>query len=298
MNNDQITFPQPKQRLNQPNIETIIEADSLSNLSPDWRKLTSADHKRWSRRYLLPPLKIICLLIGWTTLMIKRVVPIQLGSERFLNWLSQVFMKYFASPEAQEMLYRHFSVENALVHFVIQNSSATDITSFTLRPNSPEQLGDVAGTNATLLHDTIILNLFADLNKSVDADITTSKQPLDIDFSALNLPKFNICSNNPGRVVNLDFESCLYITVMVLTLCFTYRQIQNAVGSLSLDENLMKCLAILTGDNTFRFWTVSAPSSHVHIPLNPADYLHKHIIIHEYAFFRLKQLQLQQPQDL
>ena len=202
-------------------------------------------------------------------------------------------MKYFVSPEAQEMFYRHFSVENALVHFVIQNSGARNIPSVTLRPCCPEQLGDVAGTNATLMHDTIILNLFADLGRSADVDITSKRQLGDMDFSALQLSEFTIYSNNPGRLINLDFESSLYITVMVIALCFTYQQLENAVGSLFLDKSLMHCLANLTGDNSFGFWAVAAPGEHLHFPLDPADYLHRHIVIHEYAYHQLQQLQQQ-----
>lgn len=294
MNRTPINFPEAQYRQEQPNIADIIEGDALAPLSPDWRRLQHTDHQRWTKRYLFLPIKIACLLIVWLTLLIKRSIPLEIGSEQLLNWLSQLFMKYFVSPEAQEMFYRHFAVENALVHFVIQNSGAGDIKSLTLRPTSPEQLGDVAGTNATLLHDTIILNLFADLGRSSDADIKSKRQLRHIDFTALHLPTFKIYSNNRGRLINLDFESSLYITVMVIALCFTYKQLENAVGSLFLDKSLMHCLANLTGDNSFRLWAAAAPGEHLHIPLDPADYLHRHILIHEYAYYQLQQLQRQQ----
>ena len=289
-----VNLPESPRQLEQPDISDIIQSDRLSPLSPGWRRLQHADHNRWTKRYLLPAIKVTCLLVSWITLLFKRLIPLPIGSERLLNWLSQLFMKYVVSPEAQEMLYRHFSVENALVHFAIQNSGAKDIQLVTLRPNSPEQLGNVAGTNATLMHDRIILNLFADLGKSQDADTTSRRRLSDMDFSALQLPEFKIYSNNPGRLLNLDFESSLYITVMVIALCFTYKQLENAVGSLFLDRSLMQYLTNLTGINNFRFWALSALGEHPHVPLDPADYLHRHILIHEYAYYQLQQLQTQQ----
>lgn len=290
LNRDRLSSLEPHQRLEQPSITDILKEDPLSALCPDWRRLQFTDRKRWSRRYLLPLIRVTCLVLGWTILAFKRLIPLQLGSQRLLNWLSRIFMKYFVSPEAQEMLYRHFSVENALVHFVVQNSDASDIQSLTLKPACPEQLGDTAGTNATLMHDTIMLNLFADLGKSKDADIKSQRQWEDINFGALHLPKFKIYKNNAGRLFNIDFESCLYITVFVLTICFTSKQIENAVGSLFLDSSLMKCLANLTGDNSFRFWATPAPGERFRIPLDPASYLYRHILVHEFAYYQLQLL--------
>ena len=171
LNRNRLSSLDPHQRPEQPSITDILKEDPLSALCLDWRRLQFTDRKRLSRRYLLPLIRVTCLILGWTILAFKRLIPLQLGSQRLLNWLSRIFMKYFVSPEAQEMLYRHFSIENALVHFVIQNSDASDIQSVTLKPACPEQLGDISGTNATLMHDTIMLNLFADLGKSKDADI-------------------------------------------------------------------------------------------------------------------------------
>lgn len=280
-------------RIQPRSIYSVIETDPLSPLSPEWRSLERADQDRWTKHYLLPLIRVICLLLSWLLLIIKRVIPLPLGSQTLLNWLSRYFMMYFVAPEAQQMLYRHFSVENALIFFIIQNSGDADIQSVNLRPNCPEQLGDVAGTNATLLHDRIIIDLFADLAGYQQAD-TTSKIPLsELNFSGLDLPEFKVYQNNRGRLINLDFESSLYLTVLVISLCFTRQQIDSAVGSLFLDNSLMKCLANLTDDNCFRQWHVYAPGEHLHIPLNPAAYLYRHILIHEFAYYRLQKLQEQ-----
>ena len=283
----------PNQTLHS-DITDVIKEDVFSPLSLEWRKLQRADHKRWSRRYLLPLIKIACLSLSWITLIFKRLIPLQLGSERLLNKLSCFFMKYCVSPEAQMMLYRHFSVESALVHFIAHNSGARDIQLPILKPTCPEQLGDINGTNATLLHDTIILNLFAGLSKSKSTQIAFGSKVQKMEFSGFDLPEFSIHKTNIGRLVNLDFESCLYITVLVLTLCFTRKQIENAVGSLFLDTSLMTCLANLTGSRDFKQWTVFAPGEPLQIPLDPASYLYKHILIHEYAYNQLQQLQAKQ----
>ena len=89
---DQKTATNPNQILHS-DIADVIKEDVLSPLSLEWRKLQSADHKRWSRRYLLPLIKIACLSLGWITLIFKRLIPLQLGSEKLLNRLSCFFME-------------------------------------------------------------------------------------------------------------------------------------------------------------------------------------------------------------
>ncbi len=286
---DQVNISNPEQ-LKQPDFAHIMALNSHSTLCPRWRELQYVDHASWSRRYLLPLIKITCLSLGWTILTVKRLIPIQLGSESLLNRLSCFFMKYCASPEAQSMLYRHFSVESALVHFIVQNNAVEDRELPILKPTCPEQLGDIAGTNATLLHDSIILNLFKGLNRASKPLQKAKPEVQELDFSALDQPDFKIYRKNRGRLCNLDFESCLYITVLVLTLCFTPKQIENAVGSMFLDNSLMSCLANLTGDNAFSQWTVFSPGEPLHIPLNPARYLYRHILVHEHAYNQLQQL--------
>lgn len=283
-------FPKATERLRLSSIFDSIQYDPVLSEPNEWRKLQIQDQARWTRRYLLPILKIFCISIFWLTKFIKRIIPFKIGSEAFLNRISIWFMRKCVSPEAQEMLYRHFAIENSLVHFVINNCGASDISTVYLRPTKAEELGDTAGMNATLMHDAIILNLFVDLGRSVDADIHTTVPHEQLDFSGMEIPSFELHDNHSGRWLNLDLESTLYITVMILCLMLPDEIIENSVNSLNLDESLMCCLSNLTGDTTFRRWTLTPFTDIVRCPLDVTFELYKHIKIHEYAYYHLQQL--------
>ena len=203
---DQVNISNPEQ-LKQPDFAHIMALNSHSTLCPRWRELQYVDHASWSRRYLLPLIKITCLSLGWTILTVKRLMPIQLGWNRYSTGC--FFMKYCASPEAQSMLYRHFSVESAL-HFIVQNNAVEDRELPILKPTCPEQLGDIAGTNATLLHDSIILNLFKGLNRASKPPAKSQTRGSGTGLYALDQPDFKIYrKTEAGYVISILNPVCI-----------------------------------------------------------------------------------------
>lgn len=301
MENDKILsdsnfLTEPAERPHQSTIFDVLRYDPMLEMPDQWRKLQIKDQQRWTRYFLLPILKPLCIILIWLIKVIKRIASIfniTLGSERMLNFLSLFFMQKCVSPEAQEILLRHLSLENILVHFIAKNSAASDISVTYLRPQHVNQLGDVAGMNATLFHDTIILNFFVDLGKSQDANLFESLPLNDIDFSMLKLPEFQIERTGKGKLINLDMESSIYLVVLFLVLLFDDKQMESSANSLFLDESMMKILSNLTGDSSFRFWTLTPFTSYLHIPLDLTNALHQHIKVYEHAFTKLKRLQTQ-----
>jgi len=296
-NSEYASLIEPVSRPHQATIFDVLRHDPMLEMPEQWRELQIRDHSRWTRYFVLPVLKPFCIFLIWSTKIIKRIasaVGVTIGSERLLNFLSLFFMRKFVSPEAQEILLRHLALENILVHFAVKNSGATDVPITCLRPRHIDDLGDVGGMNATLLHDTIILNLFVDLGKSTDANLFESVPLDEIDFSMLQLPEFQINTSGKGGLINLDLESSLYIIVLFLVLLFDDRQMESSANSLFLDESLMKILSNLTGDLSFRFWTLTPFTSYLRMPLDLSDALHKHIKVYEHAFSKLKQLEIKQ----
>ncbi len=81
-------------------------------------------------------------------------------------------------------------ISRALFHFILTNTAASDINLTNLQLEKIEQLGDVSGMNATLLHDTIILNFITDLGQSKNANLFNQLVLDDIDFSMLQVLDF------------------------------------------------------------------------------------------------------------
>ena len=279
--------PQKSSRDYAPSYFDTVRWDPTLHLPKSWREQQLKDQSRWTRKYLLPLVKVICWTLIKITRVIKRVSPVKIFSWKALNFLSTWFVNNCMSAESQHMLFRHFALEASVVNFIADNSKATDVAKVDLYPISPDQLGDVGGFNATLLHDCNVMNLFIDLGKSKDANIYETIKKEDIDFSSLILPEAKVEEDGRKRLMNLDLETSLYIMILFLVLLFDEDVAESAANSLSLDEGILTILSTMTGDNQYQNWSPYRYTNLVFWPNDPALGLQKHMVIFEYIYTRL-----------
>jgi hypothetical protein len=275
-------LPQPLAHLHPLALDQVIVNNPMSQLAHSWRQAQLLDHARFSRRYFLPWLKPLSIVLIWCVKCIKRLCPFALGSEKLLNSLSVWFVQNFLSPQAQEMVLRHFAVENALIQFVTKNCDTNHLSAPYLRPTCAQELGQTQGMNTTLMHDTIILNLFAQLAPS--AGWPTPGKALN--FSNFDLPHFKLAPNR----IHLDGVTSIYLISLFLVILFDEATLERAVHSLYLDDSLMACLSQITGDPAFKQWSPGPFVDVIRFPLDVADLLLKHIKICEYAYAHLQGL--------
>ena len=140
-------------------------------------------------------------------------------------------------------LVRHFHVESNLINFVARNAGGTGIEEANNnKPNGPQDLGDVDGVNATILHDANMFNFIVDIGHAEGANLTEQIPLEKIDFSALEFPEPEVETH--GRFLNLDFESTLYLIVAFMTTFLPEDTAESAANSLELDESL--CISLRT----------------------------------------------------
>jgi hypothetical protein len=281
----------PRNRIN-PTIWEAMAVDPNLHVTPDSRRSQVANLQRAHRRHTRPVLKVLCMLIVRIALLVKRLVPLPLGSERALNWLCPRFLRRFCSPETLEMVLRHLVIESNLINFVARNSGADDVGEVDLHPvraaDVAEHLGrDGSRQNAVVRHDANIFNLIIDLGESATADVHTPR-PLDrLDYSMLDIPELDL-EPRTRRVMNLDLESALHITVATLAVFMDGATAERAVNSFQLDESLLAAIANLTGDPTFRTWTPIKFGNWLGHTHDVGRDLHWHLLVTEYAHTRLR----------
>ena len=96
---------------------------------------------------------------------------------KFIYW----GLKHFASPEANMLIMRHFTLATELLTFIKANAGPVEIDSWPLRPTKLADLRD----NVFLQHDLNIYNFIIQLNASLRAqgrDLVPVAKP---DFSAI-----------------------------------------------------------------------------------------------------------------
>ncbi|MCB9660879.1 MAG: hypothetical protein R3B40_19310 [Polyangiales bacterium] len=277
---------QPRDRDN-PGLFHALSVDPTLPMDPASVASQVRDAQRWTRRYLFPTVKVLVLVALRLVLIVKRVLPVQLSSQRLLSWGSVFFGRWFASPEAAEFILRHFVIETQIVNFIARNAGRGDVAEVDLLPTRPEHLGHWDGMNATIRHDVNVFNLVIDLGESEVADVHARVPLAQLDFGMLAMPPIDTLPD-ARRLLSLDTYTTLYVSCFWIAFCADEPVLERAINSFQFDESLLTTLANLTGDDTFRSWTpVKFPTWLGSPTFDPARDLHWHMLVHEYAYHQL-----------
>jgi hypothetical protein len=228
-----------------PSIADVIRFDPTLPLDERARDLAASDLTRWSHRALLPFVRVLSLVSVFFIRALKALVPFQFRSHAAIDVLCVWFMRRFMSPEAGELLARHFILETNLLAFIARNSGEV-IDPPALRPTSLAELG----RGAVIEHDVNVYKLVVAAGKN-GADLRRRDV---LDFSMLHVPPID-SEPKRRRWLELDIETGLYLMNIPFCLFTTQREYERAVNSFQLDESLCAMLASLTGDDSFRTWT-------------------------------------------
>lgn len=235
-------------------------------------ELLARDRRRWTHRWLHPPASLASRALVALICLLKRLLPFQFAAHGAMDRLCVWFLRRCVSPEAVELLVRHFIVETNLLNVLADNAPG-DVPRTELLPTSLAELGD----GAVIQHDLNVYQL-------VGTTSAKARRPAELDLSALQVPAID-----PGRAtrrfLNLDIETALCCMNIPFAWCLTAFEYRRAVGSLRLDETLLARLAELTGDDAFRTWR---PEGYLARDVPRAVYAHA--VLCEHAHARLHEL--------
>jgi hypothetical protein len=144
-----------------PSIWDALAADPTLQLDRRAIELLARDQGRWTRRYLLLPASVVSRVLVALICLLKRLLPFQFSAHAAMDRLCLWFLRRFVSPEAVELLVRHFIVETNLLNVIAANAGSDDIPRVELLPTSLAELGD----GAVIEHDLNVYNLVLDLGE-------------------------------------------------------------------------------------------------------------------------------------
>jgi hypothetical protein len=237
-------------------------------------ELLARDRRRWTHRWLRPPASLASRALVALICLLKRLLPFQFAAHAAMDRLCLWFLRRFVSPEAVELLVRHFVVETNLLNVIADNAPG-DLPRTELLPTRLAELGD----GAVIQHDLNVYDLMRDLGGPDGA-----REPAEPDLSALEVPAIDP-EGATRRFLNLDIETALCCMNIPFAWCLTAFEYRRAVESLRLDETLLARLAELSGDGTLRTWR---PEGYLARDVPRAVYAHA--VLCEHAHGRLREL--------
>ncbi|WP_434741695.1 DUF6999 family protein [Micromonospora sp. SH-82] len=278
----------------EPSVWDAIMSDPTVPISRRTLELVVRDQQRWSRTWLLPWVRILSRLAVTLISVVKRVLPGQLRAHTTMDTLCVWFLRNFVSPEAGELLIRHFVVETQLLNFVVRNANVSGQHEVDLLPTNLRELGD----RAVIEHDLNVYDVLIALGRAAappggaPGDLPRPAGPLDT--SMLTVPRLD---TEPGRRrwLNIDIQTALYLMNVPFALCLTSEEYRRAVHSMRLDISLLGLLTQLTGDPTFLAWRPGGSVLRVDSTVDVPRAVYEHAVICEYAYARLIRLRAEAP---
>ena len=87
-------------------------------------ELLARDRRRWTHRWLHPPASLASRALVALICLLKRLLPFQFAAHGAMDRLCVWFLRRCVSPEAAELLVRHFIVETNLLNVLADNAPA------------------------------------------------------------------------------------------------------------------------------------------------------------------------------
>lgn len=236
------------------------------------------DQRRLSRRWLYPLARVFSRVAVALISAVKRVLPFRWMPLRMMDWLCVWFLRRFVSPDAVELLVRHFVIETNLVNFIIRNTPV-DMEPVTLRPTALAGLGD----QAVVEHDVNIYDVLIAL------DGVKPHAHQVINFMQLDIPPLD-AEPRRRRLTRLDIQTALCFMNIPFSMALTMEEYRRAVHSIRFDDSLLEILAQVTDDGTFRDWKVGGSSLRMDSNVDVPHLVYGHALVCEYAHAHLVKL--------
>jgi hypothetical protein len=196
-----------------------------------------------SRRWLFPIARPLIFAFFIFVKILRGISPRRPNLNRALHELIYWGLKNFASPEANTLILRHFTLATELLAFIKANAGAVAVDSWPLRPTKLEDLRD----NVFLQHDLNIYNFIIQLNAGLRAQ--------GRDLAPVSRPDFSMISDEPialaplpyGPLNQIDVQTAVEAYTPLYALFLPREDFVRAANSLQLDEVVAIYIAKILG---------------------------------------------------
>lgn len=217
--------------------------DQSLPIDEDAKRALLVGNRSVSRRWLFPVARPLIFAFFIIVKILRALSP------RWPNWNTPLHeliywgLKHFASPEANMLILRHFTLATEILAFIKGNAGPVEIDSWPLRPLRLEDLRN----NVFLQHDLNIYNFIIQLNQSLRAqgrDLMPVSRP---DFSMISDAPIALAPLPNGALNVIDVQTAVEAYTPLYALFLPREDFVRAANSLQLDEVIAIYVAKILG---------------------------------------------------
>ena len=223
----------------------LLQAIAVDNSIPiDQRAvdLWLRDLENPLRWFIRPVLQFVFAILLHVTWFLKRLPLPQFRAHRALQRTICWFCERFVSPEANELLLRHFATESNILNFLRDNSGREDVEPIELYPTA---IGEMM-THSFVDHDQELFRIMRELGhwdhsvspRRADQLDWANWRSVDIDTG--------IREKRWSQVV--DFETAHALFMCLFCLLLTKDEYRDAINGFNLDQSIAIRIGRIIGD--------------------------------------------------
>lgn len=266
-----------------PFLEAVAVDDALP-IDPEAVELWLGDLERRSRWILRPLLQLIFAIMLHTTWALKRLPLPQFSAHGLLQKMICFFCTYFVSPEANQLIIRHFTTESNILNFMQENMQPNDVPPLTLYPSKISDMLE----HTFVDHDQELFRMLRDLgpadrsNWPLPADKLkwTLWRPMQVDDSVRRRRWTQV----------LDFETSHALFMALFCFLLTAEEYRDAINGFNLDQSIAVKIGQLVGDPSLVELAYNKYPLYLVGPWNLGQRFLMHGFFTEYLHARLEQI--------
>lgn len=260
-----------------------VANDSAIPIDPRAVDLWMADLDRRSRWFIRPLLQAFFVVVLHVTWAFKRLPLPQFRAHKALQKTICFFCRNFVSPEANELIIRHYATESNILNFLLENSG-TDAAPIELYPKKIDDMLE----HSFVMHDQELFRLFGSY-----ANFDPAREPRAADELRWSLWRDievddSVRERRWSQV--LDFETSHALFMALFCFLLTAEEYRDAINGFNLDQSIAIRVGAIIGDPTV---VELAYNKYPHYLVGPGN-LGQRFLMHgfftEYLHARLEQV--------
>ena len=217
-----------------PNPWLALYLDNSIPINDKTKRALMIDNNSWSARYLMPVISRWSKIVMFILHLFKFFLPRLFNSPRILHRLLAWGLKWFVSPTANLLIFRHFHIGSEILEFIVGNIEGIETKTSPIKPKNFEDVKD----NIFLDHDLNLYNFVINLNKELKEKGIEIKEVETLNTSMITDDQFDHIEF-PNRWTNiLDLRSAIELFTPFYQLFLTSNDFVRASNSLQLDETI------------------------------------------------------------
>ncbi len=226
-----------------PFLEAVAIDDAIP-IDPEAVELWLTDLDRRSRWFWRPLLQFFFAILLHTTWALKRLPLPQFRAHGVLQKMICFFCRHFVSPEANQLIIRHFTTESNILNFMQENMQPNDVAPLTLYPSTINDMLE----HTFVDHDQELFRMLRDLGPT---DRTAWPIPHnELKWSLWRPMEVDDSVRKRRWTQVLDFETSHALFMCLFCFLLTAEEYRDAINGFNLDQSIAAKIGQMVGDPT------------------------------------------------